>query len=443
MSSLLSQFQQKMNHHRQPQSRLILALSGGVDSRVLLDLLAQYRAIHPQVECFAVHVHHGLSGNADDWAMQCQTWGKENNIPVFIERVKLDMASGDSIEQMARDARYQSLAKHIAHGDLLLTGQHSDDQLETFLLALKRGSGPKGLSSMPEIMPLAQGSMLRPLLHVSRHDIESYASEHNLDWVEDESNQDKRFDRNFIRHDISPALIHRWPNIKQAVQRSASLCAEQESLLDELLTPIFNGMLGPEGQLSIEKLTTQSELSRNRLIRMWFSHAGQPMPSRDQLTSIWQQVALAQSDAAPQFICSHKIIRRFQQHLYFIDDYQDLSNFSQSLSCDKACHLPDGLGTITLAMNASDPLTCWSGKIDRKALNHPLEIHFNPEGLVAHPNGRGHSRKVKKLFQEYSIPPWQRKRLPVVMCGDQVVAIVGLFIDKQYAGQDLEIQWYK
>ncbi|MCP3700404.1 MAG: tRNA lysidine(34) synthetase TilS, partial [Aliivibrio sp.] len=188
---LYSQFSSQLASYPVATPHLVVALSGGIDSMVLLRLASIY-AKDKQLECIAVHVNHGLSQHAFDWEAVCQAHCDSLSIPLYIERVQLVVSAQDSLEEVARKARYKALDKHMQANSLLLTGQHQDDQVETFFLALKRGSGPAGLSSMPSIMPLSQGYKCRPLLSVSRTEIEQYAQENQLDWVEDESNNDTR-----------------------------------------------------------------------------------------------------------------------------------------------------------------------------------------------------------------------------------------------------------
>ncbi|GAK85359.1 tRNA(Ile)-lysidine synthetase [Vibrio ponticus] len=401
MDPLFALFTHTVNESK--PNKLVLALSGGIDSRVLLDLLRRYKQQYP-VPCLAVHVHHGLSSNADNWAAQCVDWCQQSEIELRVERVQLDLA-GRSIEESAREARYQALAKHLQPGDVLLTGQHSDDQLETFLLALKRGSGPKGLSAMAKQMPFASASMLRPLLCASRTKIEQYAQEHQLAWVEDESNQDTRFERNFIRHQVAPILQQRWPHFSKSVQRSSELCAEQEALLQELLQDKLEQAMCEYQSLSVEVLATFSERVRSQIIRQWLAKLEVKMPSREHLVKIWQEVALAREDANPLLNLGDGQIRRFEQRLYWVTEVQDISSWHQSISLDETVALPDGLGEITLRLQAGGFLAADTLQ------DKNLSIIFDPQGLSAHPVGRGHSRKLKKLFQEYGVPSWQRRRL--------------------------------
>ncbi len=433
MDSLYSLFCKTLAQS-QPQ-KVVLALSGGVDSRVLLDLLSQYRR-DTGSDCLAVHVHHGLSQNADSWAQQCQAWCQDAQIELVVERVELAL-TGRSIEESAREARYLALAKHIEVGDVLLTGQHCDDQLETFLLALKRGSGPKGLSAMAKTMPFARGKIIRPLFTASRSDIECYANSKGLNWVEDESNQDTRFDRNFIRHQVAPVLQQRWPHFSKAVQRSSELCAEQEALLEELLSEKLQHALVADERLSIDALAAQSERVRGQLIRMWFARLGQKMPSRDHLNKIWSQVALARQDANPILNLSQGQIRRSGGDLYWLETVKDISTWQRDIGLEQIVELPEELGTLQLSASTY-------GQLSAAALSGgKLRVMFNPEGLSAHPSERGHSRKLKKLFQEYGVPSWQRRRLPILMCGERVVAIADLFVDQAFVGNDYQLVWLK
>ncbi len=438
--SLVQHFIDTLQRHLPNGGRVVIGFSGGVDSRVLLRLAALYRAQRPDLELLAVHVHHGLSLHADQWLEQCRSWANEEQIPFVAEHVSLDLESGDSVEQLARNARYQALASHIHPGDVLLTGQHLDDQTETFLLALKRGSGPKGLSSMAQCALFGGGELLRPLLDVTRGDIEHFAHAQQLTWLEDDSNQDTRFDRNFLRHKVVPVISERWPSFNKAVRRSARLCAKQEQLLAELLKPELEACLNSFQGVEIDKLSRCSELKRDQLLRMWLDAQTSVLPSETQLQQLWNDVALAKSDANPNLVLAFGSIRRFKSHLYWVTPQQDITQWSKSLTMEIPVLLPDGLGELTLSNSSGhDSLMTLS----RAALTEPLVVMFEPEGLSAHPYGRAGSRKLKKLFQEYQIPSWQRRRTPILMMGDKVVAVANLFVDKDFYGSDCELVWDK
>ncbi|WP_047049959.1 tRNA lysidine(34) synthetase TilS [Vibrio mexicanus] len=418
-------------------NRFVIALSGGLDSIVLTTLVKQWCHENDK-SCIAVHVHHGLSANADHWVDVVKNFCHQIELQCVIEHVQLDLNNGDSIEQQARQKRYQALSQHIGDNDVLLTGQHADDQLETFLLALKRGSGPKGLSSMPQCAPFGKGFIVRPLLQVARSELEAYAQSQKLKWIEDESNDDERYDRNFLRHRIVPELKMRWPSIASSVERSAQLCAEQESLLDELLSDRLENAINADGSLSIAPLVAISDLMRNRLIRMWFEQLGKLMPSAKQLSLIWQEVALAKEDANPILNVVDCQVRRFSNKLYLVERGEDLTQWTYQITLNEPVQLPDDLGCLCLEK-------CGSG--GSLSLNEEqlagLTVTFDPEGLSAKPVGRQHSRKLKKLFQEYQVPSWLRRRTPIILFEGKVVAVVGLFVDQAFSGQECDVVWYK
>jgi len=356
-----------------------------------------------------------------------------------VEKVKLELGNQISTEQEARKHRYAVLAKWVDAGDLLLTGQHASDQSESFLLALKRGSGPKGLSAMAQSALFGHGSIVRPLLTVSREQVEEFAREQKLDWIEDESNRDTRYDRNFLRHEVMPVLKSRWPSMEQSILRSAKLCADQEALLQELLEDKLAAMTGEYSELSISMLNEQSTQARNQLIRMWLQKQSSLMPSLRQLELLWQEVALASQDANPKLVLSSGEVRRYQQQLYFLPHLNDVSDWSNVIQFGQALVLPDSLGTLKMSKVATSNVQAL--RLPRE--DETVRVIFNPEGLTAHPVGRGHSRKLKKLFQEYGIPSWLRNRTPIIMYNDRLATVVNMFVDKEFSGQDCEFRWNK
>ena len=426
---------------RAPAStHFVLALSGGVDSCVLLQLLAQFLSEYPKFSAHTVYVDHGLSDHANDWAQSCQKWSNKLGLECVIERVSLSLHDGKSIEAEARHCRYEALKKHIKDGDVLLTAQHANDQMETFLLALKRGSGPAGLSAMPEMMPFGDGSLLRPLLNITRAEVLVYAKNQSLEWVEDESNQDTRYDRNFLRQNILPELTQRWPSLHKAMIRSAQLCAEQEALLDDLLKETLALRQQQDGSLC---LSADDEVRKAKaLIRLWLKGKGCLMPSHAQLQRIWEDVVCAQSDANPKVCVSQGEIRRFQGRLYWVEAFVDCVHWSAVLIENQACVLPSNLGKITLEtdliMNDSQlSLRC-------PIENEVVSIRFDPVGLMVKPVGRTAGRRqLKKLFQEYNVPSWQRRSTPLIFYGDQLVAVAGLFVVEGFDGNGCYLNWQR
>lgn len=288
-----------LNRQLLTSRQILVAFSGGLDSTVLLHQLVQWRTENPGVTLRAIHVHHGLSANADARVTHCENVCQQWQVPLVVERVQLAQ-EGLGIEAQARQARYQAFARTLLPGEVLVTAQHLDDQCETFLLALKRGSGPAGLSAMGKSRSLPEHGLSARCLP-ARGELAQWALAHGLRWIEDESNQDDSYDRNFLRLRVVPLLQQRWPHFAEATARSAALCAEQESLLDELLADDLAHCQTSQGTLQIAPMLAMSDARRAAIIRRWLAGQNAPMPSRDALVRIWQEVALAREDASPVY----------------------------------------------------------------------------------------------------------------------------------------------
>ncbi|MCX8619076.1 tRNA lysidine(34) synthetase TilS [Gilliamella sp. B2923] len=413
-----------LDHIKNRQS-LLVAYSGGVDSTVLLHALTQLKQQQrPDLQLSAIYIHHGLSQNADSWARHCQQQCQIWQVPLIIEKVQLDPVAGN-IEQQARNARYQAIYRHLKSDQMLCTAQHLDDQCETFLLALKRGSGPAGLSAMP----VESNRHLRPLLTISRQQIEAYANWHQLTWIEDESNQDDHYDRNFLRLKVLPLINQRWPQFSQMVARSASLCQQQEALINELLDNDFHQLLTTQSQLRLSPLINYSEYKRNAILRMWFRQQGIMMPSQKQLALIWQTVVEAKEDANPKFVLHNKQIRRYQNQLYLLPLYDDTEHLVINWDLTSPLVLPDNIGQ--LQSHYQHDLNCRLPQADEA-----VTVRFHAQGRLQIVNRQG-SRAIKKIWQEHQIPPWMRSRTPLIYYNEQLICAVGVFVTEQGKGSQI------
>ncbi|MFL4399684.1 tRNA lysidine(34) synthetase TilS [Citrobacter portucalensis] len=407
---------------------ILVAFSGGLDSTVLLHQLVQWRAQHPEVALRAIHIHHGLSPHADSWVQHCESVCMQWQVPLVVERVHLE-DDGLGIEAQARRARYQAFAQTLLPGEVLMTAQHLDDQCETFLLALKRGSGPAGLSAMGENSPFAGTQLIRPLLAQTREALEAWARQHELCWIEDESNQDDTYDRNFLRLRVTPLLQQRWPHFAQAVARSAALCAEQESLLDELLASDLADCITAHGTLLLVPLMMVSDVRRAALLRRWLAGLNAPMPSRDGLERIWQEVALAREDASPCFRLGEYEVRRYQSQLWWVKSVDGQSEtVIPWLEWKTPLALPAGLGSVQLIS---------AGELRMPKEDETVSIRFKAPGLL-HIVGRNGGRKLKKIWQEQGIPPWRRDTTPLLFYGETLIAAAGVFVTREGAAEDEE-----
>ncbi|MCZ4059225.1 tRNA lysidine(34) synthetase TilS [Pantoea sp. LMR881] len=416
---------------------LVVAFSGGLDSTVLLHQLWTWHQQHPHSRLRALHVHHGLSPNADHWAAHCVAIAEQWQLGCQVLRVKVDRRK-QGTEAAARQARYQALSAALQPGETLLTAQHLDDQCETFLLALKRGSGPAGLAAMPLAMTLGENRLLRPLLGCSRQKLENYAQAHQLEWIEDESNEDVRYDRNFLRQHLLPQLTARWPHFAEATARSAALCGEQEQLLDELLAEQLQALIQPDGSLHFTCLLNLSEVRVNALLRRWIGWHGGPMPSRDALTRIRQEVMLSREDAQPRLQLGRFEIRRFRQQLYWLplqDTLRDCELPWHNLS--EPLLLPQELGSLQASQSEH--------VLRQPRADEQVSIRFQAQGYF-HIVGRAGGREIKKLWQALNIPPWQRERIPLIYYNQTLICAPGLFVTREGASADAlgwRVVWQK
>lgn len=419
-------------HAVSPYRQLLVGFSGGLDSTVLLHRLKLWRDREPDVQLRAMHIHHGLSPHADGWVAHCEALCALWNIPLRVERVTLQ-DEGRGIEAQARKARYAAFASALQPGEALVTAQHLDDQCETFLLALKRGSGPAGLSAMPPRAEFAGTQLIRPLLGETRASLEAWAREHRLRWIEDESNQDDSYDRNFLRLRVIPLLTERWGHFTQATARSAMLCAEQESLLDELLSEELAELISPEGALAIAPLEAMSAVRRAAVLRRWLASHHAAMPSRAMLNRIWDEVAQAREDAAPRLYLNGFEVRRYQGALWWIKSRPSFSDVVLSWpSIENVLILPHGAGSVSLS-NA--------GHVRLPEANEPVTVRFKAGGML-HIVGRNGGRKLKKIWQECNVPPWRRDATPLLFYGETLIAAADVFVTEEgWAEEGVSFAW--
>jgi len=307
--------------------RVWIALSGGLDSTVLCHAVANAL---PCDRIKAVYINHHLQADADNWSAHCATFCAQ--LGISFQSIDLDTKpqKGESIEAWARQSRYAVFAELLDTHDVLLTAHHQNDQAETLLLQLMRGAGPKGLSSMPVSKAFGKGQHLRPLLSVSRDDLELYAKTHGLPWVNDPSNESVDYDRNFIRHEILPALEKRWPQAVRALGQSAERCADQQALIDQWAQETLPEYTHEQPHcLNIAKLLRLSFQERAALIRFWCAALKLRTPGERVLNILERDLMLAREDANPVVAYEGGEFRRYRQGLYWLD--KPAGNRKQSL----------------------------------------------------------------------------------------------------------------
>jgi len=460
--TLPAQIERFVADYCQPTTRIVIGLSGGVDSVVLLDLLAKSTVDNQQI--IAVHVNHGLNKLAHNWGLFCQQLCENYAITFALEPVHLTSAS--NLEAQARQARYQALAKYISSDDVLVTAQHLDDQAETVLLALKRGAGVLGLAAMPSSLAFNQGRHNRPLLNIGRKEIEHYAHRHQLHWIEDDSNLDCRFDRNYLRHQIMPKLNQRWQGFSENLARSASLLGQSIELLDELAVIDYDKVQAASGGLLVAVVGGLSAARQNNVIRYWLRQHQLVMPSQAQLQQITAQMLTATLDSDPIVEVCGAQIRRYQGVMMVVTPQPDISEQVIAWRGEPTISLPNQLGKLEFSQHHySDHKDteshgiakndCTSPNIDRQTLvrliaprDRQVEIRFSVVGSYkAWPIGRDKRRVVKKLWQEFNIPTWQRSQIPLVFFDQQLVAALGVWVEQGYQGcinqPNVVIRWHK
>ncbi|QDD00501.1 tRNA lysidine(34) synthetase TilS [Candidatus Methylopumilus planktonicus] len=417
--------------HKKMKS-MTVALSGGIDSVVLLHLLHQLQK-RQNFTLKASHVHHGLSKNADKWAKFCEKLCTKLLIPLDVNYVKLPQKKSLGIEGEARQLRYEKLLQ--AKTDLVVLAHHEDDQAETFLLQLIRGAGVKGLSSMAPFD--ATRRLWRPLLNTSRIDIARYAKKHNLKWIEDESNQNIDFDRNFIRSKVLPILKNRFNHIIKVISRSSSHLAEAQHLLDDLAQIDLKSYLKSinyKHKLNVKTLDKLSNARAKNILRYWLEINDQLMPSKDLLDELLRQVLKAKKDATIKIQLSKEFeIRRYQDEIYIISKKQkNLKNYEMTWAGESEIILPNGQKLIFKKVKG--------GGINLKFLRGKnLIIRNRQGGEFFKPDSKRPTKKIKQLLQESDLPPWERDFLPLIFVDDDLAFVPNFGIDMKFQTKAKEL----
>ncbi|MBH3342759.1 tRNA lysidine(34) synthetase TilS [Pseudomonas parafulva] len=391
-----------------------VALSGGLDSTVLLHWLAAYARSHPAPPLRAIHIHHGLQPAAQAWPAHCQRVC--DDLGVELQVIEVDVAPGPSLEQAARQARYAAFERVLAAGDMLFTGQHRDDQAETLLFRLLRGAGLRGLAAMPRERALGQGRLVRPLLGCSRQQLQGYAQAHALGWVEDPSNADTRFARNYLRREVLPSLVQRWPQAGQNLARAAEHLGEALSLLDELaendLAPVRQG--APAAwpgldSLDLAGLLALSPARQRNALQYWLSHRTRLPDARH--WAGWADLRNAAVDACPVWQLADGQLVRSQGRIWWLsgDWLQTPCKAMEWENADQPLALP-GNGSVRLV--GAGALT-------------GLRIGYRHGGEWLDIPGRGR-RDLKRLLNELHVPHFLRLRLPLLYQGERLLAVANL-----------------
>lgn len=424
---------QILSAHVSAGTSLMVAYSGGVDSHVLLYALYELREL-TSWSVRAVHVDHGLQPESRAWAEHCMQVCDALGIPCKIEHIAVTGARAEGIEAAARHLRYACLARHIGANDVLLTAHHLDDQAETVLLQLLRGSGVRGLSAMPMVAGFGVGKLMRPLLGFTRTALSEYAAEHGLRWVDDTSNRDLRHARNFIRHRVLPVLEQRWPSARAALARTSRHAGEAAMLLDALAGVDLQSLqLGAGAELSVTGLLQLSVERRRNVLRYWIRQQGHALPSTLLLGQLMQIIEVSTRSRSAMVTWGDTEVWRYRETLSIMRSFAAPDPGLQ-IPWDLAVPLElPGTGYVLRSV-ACDGEGLSRGRI----AGAPLTVRWRGGGERCRLPGRRHHHKLKKLLQAAGVPPWERRRLPLIFVGAELAAVADRWVCAPFAARDGE-----
>ncbi len=416
------------------ESRFVVAYSGGLDSHVLLHALAQLRTVSG-FSLRAVHIHHGLQPDADVWARHCEEICANLDLPCVVERIRVDGVAEEGMEAAARRARYARLANLLEPGEALLTAHHQDDQAETVLLQLLRGTGVHGLAGMPALAPFAAGFHARPLLGFPRNELERYAREHGLSWIEDPSNRILEIGRNLLRHRVLPVLRERWPTAGRQLAQAARHAAEAAAVLDELAQADL-AACAENDNLRVSALKRLPWARQRNALRYWVRARGFRVPSTKQLELLLTQLETEPRTRHTAIRWRGAELRRYRDLLVLRTD-APLTPGTESMPWDGTWPLP--LPSVGLQLRLSPA----QGRgLARVRVNGAIyNVRFRQGGEICQLPGRPHHHKLKNLLQEAGVPPWERARLPLLFVNDELAAIGDRWVCEPFAAKPDEPGW--
>jgi len=432
-------YQSFLENLKQDNSNLeiLMGFSGGLDSSVLIHLLSQMRA-KLNFKLKAIHVHHGLSSSADDWLNFCKEKCKLLDIEFHSEKVKINEKTSLGIEGEARKLRYKAIKE--TQKDIVALGHHQNDQAETLMLQLLRGAGLKGLAAMPEFD--SKRKFWRPLLYIKKDTLEKYAKDKKIEYIEDESNQDINFDRNFIRKKVLPLIESRYPSSIETMSRSAINISEGHHLNELVALDDSKSVMSDDGKyLFITDLKSLPKIRAINLIRWWLSFNNLLMPSRRNIDELYKQILLIKRDTSLNLkISDDASIRAYNNKLFIVSLDINPSKFDLKWSGQEELYLPNKTKLQFIKIK--------EGGLSLSKLGvKTLRVRSRAGGEKLKPFSDQPSRSLKYLFQTADIPIWERGQIPLIFAKNQLVAVPNLAIQHKYKSikgeEGYQINWLR
>jgi tRNA(Ile)-lysidine synthase len=420
--------------------RWFVAFSGGLDSHVLLHAICDLRKQallqnSPFPEVHAIHVNHQLQAVSSAWVQHCQAQCDHYDISLRTRAVRL-LDDGRGIESQARQARYQIFEQELEESDVLLMA-HQDDQAETLLLRLLRGSGLEGLAAIPATRAIGLACLVRPLLEIPKAKLIEYAQSQGLNWIDDPSNQDTHYRRNFLRHKVMPLFAEHWPAYRRSFGRAAKLQSEAAALLKSYVAADLQRLQSDDGSLGLEGVSGLQEIRQRAILREFVLAAAGIALTSAQLDTLVAQFVEAGCDRQSAFVLGSGLrLRAYRGHLHCELHVKPRLTLPAELSWDSS---------EVLTIIGAGSLKAGSGGAFA-ARGRLMTVRFRRGGERCRLAGHAHSRPLKKLLQEWGIPTWQRDRLPLIYCGEELAAIADRAICEGFLSAPgepgLKLHWF-
>lgn len=422
-----------------PRTRVWLACSGGLDSMALLH--AAVSILGRTFDFHVVHINHGLQPDAPAWVQRVRLAAAGLGIPCTVRDADIATGGTRGLEDAAREARYAVFSELLGSNEVILTAHHRDDQAETFLLQLLRGAGPRGLAAMRARRAFAGGWLVRPFLALPGSELKHYCAHHELDGVMDPSNEDRRFRRNLLRHEIIPIIERTWPATSEILARAAALQADANELIEAIGEDDLADVADDDcSTLRIGSLGKLSPPRAANVVRSWLARMGYGTPSRSQVASLLQAITSVRDDRELLMPAASALVRRYRGRLYLRPKEHGVAvGECEELAWNVPAPLVTPYGVLSARPSVGEGVSAAALR------GKQVVVRWREGGERLRPRGRGVTKRVKALFQEAAIPPWQRPSYPLVYAGDELAAIPGICVAEQWsAGPDAPgwvLQW--